>query len=46
MGTKLYFSSEKEIEALVASRFEIDNLTTTEIAGKYGPHIAIVAFAH
>jgi SAM-dependent methyltransferase len=46
METKLYFSSEKEIEQLLGAHFEIEDLTTTEIAGKYGPHIAVVAFAY
>ena len=45
METTLYFSSEKEIEQILDAHFEIMELTTTEIAGKYGSHIAIIAFA-
>jgi SAM-dependent methyltransferase len=45
MDTTLYFSSEKEIEQLLETQFEIKELTTTEISGKYGPHKAIIALA-
>ena len=45
METTLYFSSEKEIEQILDPHFEIRELTTTEIAGKYGPHMAVIAFA-
>jgi SAM-dependent methyltransferase len=45
MKTTLYFSSEKEIEQILDAHFEIKELTTTEIAGKYGPHMAVIAFA-
>lgn len=45
MDTTLYFSSEKEIEQLLNAHFDIKEITTTEIAGKYGPHIAVIAFA-
>jgi len=45
METTLYFSSEKEIEQILDAHFEIKELTTTEIAGKYGPHKAVIAFA-
>jgi cyclopropane fatty-acyl-phospholipid synthase-like methyltransferase len=45
MDTKLYFSSENEIEQLFTTYFEIKELTTIEIAGKYGPHMAVVALA-
>ena len=45
MKTMLYFSSEKEIEDLLVDHFEIEDLSTIEIAGKYGPHMAIVAFS-
>jgi len=46
METTLYFSSEKEIEDLLIDHFELEQLSTVEIAGKYGPHMAIVAFAY
>jgi SAM-dependent methyltransferase len=46
METTLYFSSEEEIEDLLVEHFEIEKLTTTEIAGKYGPHMAIIAFGY
>ena len=46
MDTMLYFSSEKEIEKILEAHFEIKVLTTAEIAGKYGPHMAVVAFAY
>ena len=45
INTTLYFSSEAEIESLLAPRFEIDALRTVEIAGKYGPHVAVMAVA-
>ncbi len=45
MDTMLYFSSEKEIENILEAHFEIKELTTTEIAGKYGAHMAVIAFA-
>ena len=46
MGTTLYFSSEEEIERLLEVQFDIEILTSVEIIGKYGPHVAVVAFAH
>ena len=46
MDTMLYFSSEKEIEQILEENFEIMDITTTEIAGKYGMHKAVVAFAY
>ena len=46
MDTMLYFSSEKEIEQILEANFEIMDITTTEIAGKYGTHKAVVAFAY
>jgi 2-polyprenyl-3-methyl-5-hydroxy-6-metoxy-1,4-benzoquinol methylase len=46
METTLYFSSEEEIEDLLTSYFEIEKLTTAEIPGKYGSHIAVVAFGY
>ncbi len=45
MDTTLYFSSEKEIAQLLDAHFEIKEITTTEITGKYGPHMAVIAFA-
>jgi SAM-dependent methyltransferase len=45
MDTTLYFSSEKEIEQHLVSHFDIRELTTTEIAGKYGSHMAVIAFS-
>jgi SAM-dependent methyltransferase len=45
MDTTLYFSSEKEIKQLLEPHFEIKKLSTIEIAGKYGPHMAVEAFA-
>jgi 2-polyprenyl-3-methyl-5-hydroxy-6-metoxy-1,4-benzoquinol methylase len=46
MGTTLYFSSDEEIEELLVDHFEIEYLATSEIAGKYGPHMAVVAFGY
>jgi len=43
LGTTLYFSSQDEIEALFAPRFRFLELSTKEIAGKHGPHLAVVA---
>lgn len=43
LGTTLYFSSEEEIERVFMPKFRILELDTTEIVGKYGPHLAIVA---
>ena len=45
MDTTLYFSSEKEIEQHIVSHFDIRELTTTEIAGKYGSHMAVIAYS-
>ena len=44
LGTVLYFSSESEIVSLVEPFFEIEELETVQIEGKYGPHIAVYAF--
>lgn len=44
LDTVLYFSSESEIISLVEPLFEIVELETVEIKGKYGPHIAVYAF--
>jgi 2-polyprenyl-3-methyl-5-hydroxy-6-metoxy-1,4-benzoquinol methylase len=43
LGTTLYFSSEGEIKQVFAPLFNILELDTIEIAGKYGPHLAVVA---
>ena len=43
LGTTLYFSSEEEIRELFSQKFQILELHTTPIAGKYGPHTAVVA---
>jgi len=44
LGTTLYFSSEKELRELFDSHFKIMDLTSLEICGKYGPHMANVAW--
>lgn len=44
LDTVLYFSSEKEIESLFKPFFEIEELKTVEIKGKFAPHKAIYAF--
>jgi SAM-dependent methyltransferase len=41
LGTTLYFSSEKELRDLFAPQFHIQELSTVQIAGKYGPHMAV-----
>jgi SAM-dependent methyltransferase len=43
LGTTLYFSSEKELRNLFERLFSIQELGTVEIAGKYGPHVAVTA---
>ena len=43
LGTTLYFSSEEEIESIYAPGFEILDLRTIEVAGKYGAHLAVAA---
>ena len=43
LGTTLYFSSEEEIERVFALKFQILELDTKEVVGKYGPHAAVVA---
>lgn len=43
LGTTLYFSSEHELAALFKARFSIEELTTVEIEGKFGPHAAVYA---
>lgn len=44
LGTTLYFSSEEELEALFDPCFDVLDLTTVEIQGKYTPHLANVAW--
>jgi cyclopropane fatty-acyl-phospholipid synthase-like methyltransferase len=44
MGTKLYFSSEAELRELFTPLFKIDELIKVEIPGKYGSHIANLAW--
>ena len=45
LGTVLYFSSEQEIEALLAKRFTVQEVKTIDLRGKHGPHRAIWALA-
>jgi cyclopropane fatty-acyl-phospholipid synthase-like methyltransferase len=44
LDTVLYFSSEHEMEALYKPHFEIQELKTVDVAGKFGSHKAIYAF--
>jgi 2-polyprenyl-3-methyl-5-hydroxy-6-metoxy-1,4-benzoquinol methylase len=44
LGTTLYFSSNKELEQLFDPFFNILELKTVEIPGKYGPHMANMAW--
>lgn len=41
LGTVLYFSSERELATLFEPLFEIEELKTIDIMGKYAPHKAI-----
>lgn len=41
VGTTLYFSSEPELRDLFSMHFEIRELKTIEISGKYGSHYAV-----
>jgi cyclopropane fatty-acyl-phospholipid synthase-like methyltransferase len=43
LGTELYLSSEDELRELFEPLFEIKELKTVEVAGKYQPHQAVVA---
>ncbi len=43
LGTRLYFSSEAEMRELLTPLFDIIELKTVEIEGKYAPHQAIFA---
>jgi len=44
LGTVLYFSTEDEIRSLFEPYFQIDELRTIRISGKFAPHLAIWAF--
>ncbi len=44
LGTTLYFSSEREIRNLFEPYFDIEELETIEVAGKYKPHAAVKAW--
>lgn len=44
LGTTLYFSSEEELRKLFMPHFEIQELRTVEVRGKYAPHLAVCAF--
>ena len=44
LGTILYFSSEDELRDLFKPYFNIVELRTTEIKGKFAPHLANYAF--
>ena len=43
IGTVLYFSSESELRELFTPYFQIKELKTIEIKGKYAPHSAVYA---
>ena len=43
LGTVLYFSNEEEMKSLFTKYFVIEDLKTTEIMGKNGPHKVIYA---
>ena len=43
LGTVLYFSSEDELHTLFERHFNIEELKTIEITGKFGPHQVIYA---
>jgi cyclopropane fatty-acyl-phospholipid synthase-like methyltransferase len=45
LGTTLYFSSESEIRDLLSPHFEIQDLKTIEIRGKFGSHYAVSALS-
>jgi len=43
LGTTLYFSSEDEIARAFTPKFDLLELKTVEVFGKFGPHLAIAA---
>ncbi len=45
IDTTMYFSSESEIKLLLEPIFDIEELKTVEIAGKYAPHKAVYVFS-
>jgi SAM-dependent methyltransferase len=45
IGTTLYFSSESEIRTLLSPYFDIQELKTIEISGKFGSHQAVAALS-
>ena len=44
IGTILYFSSEEELRDLFDPYFDIEDLRTIQIGGKFAPHQAVYAF--
>jgi hypothetical protein len=44
IGTRLYFSSEEELRFLFEPRFTILDLSTVQIPGKIGTHVANYVF--
>ncbi len=44
LGTVLYFSSETELRDLFSKYFNIIELKTIEVSGKFAPHLAVYAF--
>lgn len=43
LGTLLYLSSERELRNLFEPRFDVETLSTIEVAGRRGPHRAVSA---
>jgi hypothetical protein len=43
IGTTLYFSSEGELRELLEPLFHIEELSTVEVAGRHGSHLAVRA---
>jgi cyclopropane fatty-acyl-phospholipid synthase-like methyltransferase len=43
LGTTLYFSSESELRELCEPLFDIQELETVDVPGKFGPHRAVKA---
>ncbi|MGL1934250.1 MAG: class I SAM-dependent methyltransferase [Fibrobacterales bacterium] len=44
LGTELYFSSQNEMKLLYEEEFDIQELKTVDVEGKFGPQRAIYAF--